>query len=367
MPGGAGQNAKIPRGAAARSHAMRTRRVGAGVFDRHAACSSTISMPDQAPHVIAGRYRLGRVLGAGGMGTVYCASDLVGGGDVAVKVIHPERAHDPMIVGYLRAEAKHGSRVRHPNVVTVRDSDASDDPFVVMELVEGRSLGELLEQTGPLPVQRASSIARQILAGLAAIHDAGYVHGDVKSHNVLVERIGERDAVTLIDLGLMRRLASAPPTGSGYASGTPDYMAPEVIRGETTCAASDLYAVGILLYELLTGATPFAGGSSIEILNRQLHDEVVPVGLRCNGRVMPAAFERAVMRALEKSPGARYASATVFASALRAATPLAEPPCASDLPHAGFSTTAPTMTWPAEPPVPPARLAAGTRPPRRRK
>ena len=219
--------------------------------------------------IVASRYRVGELVGTGGMGAVYRADDLVRGGEVALKMLRPDRGDDRMARGYLRAEGRMSGRIAHRNVVALLDAGTteSDDPYVVMELVRGRSLRALVQEQGALTVRRASAIAQQVLAGLDAIHTAGFVHGDVKADNVLVN---EDDRVTLIDFGLMRSRSEHVFHDDGMTSGTPEYMAPEVIRGDAPTIESDLYAVGALLYELLTGATPFAGGSSIEVLCRHL-------------------------------------------------------------------------------------------------
>ena len=309
--------------------------------------------------IIAGRYRLGPLVGAGGMGIVYCAEDLRDGGEVAVKLVHPDRIEDAAATGYLRGESRAIGRIRHHNVVAVLAGGVTDDaePYLVMELVRGRSLRDLIHDDGPLSVMRASKIVRQVLAGIDAIHDAGFVHGDVKADNVLID---DNDDITLIDLGLMRCLREVDH--DGYASGTPDYMPPEVIRGEPAIVGSDLYSVGALLYELLTGAPPFTGGSSCAILCRHLEDDVVLPSLRCPERQFSRGIESVVLCALEKRPEHRFASARSFAEALRSATPATEQPTAATQ-FTPTMTHAATADW--NPPTAQMRrrFAAGTRPP----
>jgi serine/threonine-protein kinase len=301
-------------------------------------------MGESGDRIVADRYVLCHVLGAGGMGVVFRAFDRERGHDVAIKLLHPRHAKDARATRRLAAEYHAGSCVHHPNVVAVLDTGTAADgtPFIVMELVRGRSLDRLIQAGSQLPLRRAATIVRQILAGLQALHNAGFVHGDVKSSNVLVD---ESDTVKLIDLGLARSPDTGGPSVDRVASGTPEYMAPEVICGEGAMPASDLYAAGVVCYQLLTGTTPFEGGTSREILRRQLDDLVVPPSLRCPERNIPIALDRAVMRALEKDPAARYPTAVTFARALAAATPIIEPPVMPGMASAGFSTSALTREW----------------------
>ncbi len=299
-------------------------------------------MPEETTSLLAGRYQVGPLIGAGGMGVVYRARDLERGCDVAVKVLRSELLSDPVARSDLRGESRAIGRISHSNVVAVRawGTTPGREPYLVMELAPGRSLRDVLVEQAPLALGRISAIIRQVLAGLHAIHAAGFVHGDVKAENVLID---DGDRVTLIDLGLMRSRSEVAPARDGLASGTPDYMAPEVIRGEGAVLESDLYSVGALLYELLTGTTPFAGGASREILMRHLEDDVVPPSLRCPDRTIPVAIERVILRALEKAPVARFRSAPQFARAISAATPEVEPASTGRIPM--FSTAAPTERW----------------------
>lgn len=281
--------------------------------------------------IIADRYLLHDVLGAGGMGVVYRATDLKRDAGVAVKLLHPYRASNTLATQRLAAEGRAGSRVHHPNVVAVLDigTAAEGTPFLVMEHVRGRLLDQLIQLEGPVPLRRASAIVGQILAGLQALHDAGFVHGDVKSGNVMIDSANGVDAIKLIDLGLAHSPdvtdATTDATEQGMVSGTPEFMAPEVVRGDGVVPASDIYAAGVVCYQLLTGTTPFEGGTSREILRRHLDDVIVPLSLRCADRNIPSALEHAVMIALQKEPAARFATAAAFARALEAATPAIEP------------------------------------------
>ena len=168
---------------------------------------------------------------------------------------------------------------------------------------------------GGAPIRRARAIARQILSGLAAIHRAQLIHGDMKSDNVLIGRRRGREHATIIDLGLARSPAR-PAHVDHRVSGTPEYMAPEQVRGDQLTAATDLYAVGVIVYEMLTGTTPFGGGSPTTVFDRQLHDDVVAVALRCPDCAIPPALDAVIRSALSKDAGGRPASAEVFAAAL---------------------------------------------------
>ena len=285
-----------------------------------------------------GKYVLGDVLGTGGMGMVYLASQPDLQRTVAVKILRPELVDDPRMLRHFHREAMAAARVTHPSLVAMFDVGKTEDgrPFLVMEYVAGRLLGDLVRER-PVPLHRSREIVTQILAALAEVHRAGIVHADVKADNVMVEstRHGD-DRVRVVDFGLARITAApdqAPAEipldedlaigsdGRRYVSGTPEYMAPEVIGGDAPTAASDLYGVGVILYELLTGTTPFGGGSVVDIITRHLTDPVVPPSLLRPDRYLPPALDEVVARALEKSPADRFPDAEAFAAALQRAVP----------------------------------------------
>ncbi len=275
--------------------------------------------------LIGGRYQVCERIGLGGMGVVHVAKDLERTRRVAIKFRHA----DPDPTDY---EVELGRACHHPNVVSVLDSGRHEDrAYIVMEYVDAHPL-----ETKPavkLPVARAVAIVRQILDGLGAIHRAGYVHGDIKSGNVLVTTNADgKDVVKIIDLGLARPLAGVVRDSDGpVITGTPDYLAPEVIAGGPKSVASDLYAIGVLLYELLTGTRPFEGGTAVEILHRHIENDVPsPTVLEPD---LPPALALAVTCALAKLPQHRHRNAPAFAYAL--ATAVDEP-----------SDGAPTRSWP---------------------
>jgi len=347
--------------------------------------------------VVAGTYVLSELIGQGGMGIVFRAEQASLARTVAVKFLHPELVHRAEIVRRFRDEAWAASRLAHPACVTIFDRGDTDDgvPFLVMEYVRGPSLTAMVQRDGPLSVARTLALVRQILAGLAEAHAAGIAHGDVKSDNVLVEFLHDgTEQAKVLDFGLARaarRAAGATDHGHGLVSGTPEYMAPELILGDEANPGSDLYAVGVILYELLTGEPPFTGASPAEVLTRHLEDVVVPPSLRRPDGHVPPAVERLVLRALAKKPAGRFADAGAFAAALEAAIPPGAPaqrqPCracgtevalhARYCPQCGaaLTTTAPlrtttespTLDWDTEgeatpPPstVPRSRLARGS-------
>jgi serine/threonine protein kinase len=293
-----------------------------------------------------GKYVLGRRLGAGGMGAVYeCRTD---GGIVAVKVPYCETLESQYTARRFVNEGIAGSIIDHPNVVRVYDHGETETgiPYLVMEQVHGEHLCMKAGRDQGLSLRRAASIVRQLLDGLVALHAAGIVHGDVKSDNVLVGMTDDgHDLVKLIDFGLAHPdLEDRPtrPRSREMVSGTPDFMAPEVIRGADSTAASDIYAAGVILYELVTGVTPFAGGNSTEIVNRHLREPVLPPSLRRPDREIPPILERIILRALEKDPAKRFASAASFASALTVAIPSL---CEDEVLLPTFSLSAPTQDW----------------------
>lgn len=307
-----------------------------------------------------GRYVLGKQLGVGGMGTVYDGADLALTDRVAIKVAREDHVEAEVIARYVAHELRAGRAIRHPNVVTILDggSDAGGS-FLVMKRARGIALGALCA-TERLSVRRVAAIVDQLLAGLAAIHDAGFAHGDLKTDNVLIERRADgTDVATIIDLGLACELGTASDENDRVLSGTPHYLAPELVRGSGKTIASDLYAVGVILYEVLTGTLPFSGGSLLEILRRHLEDEVIPPSTRAPELNLSLAFERVVLRALAKDPSERYGSAAEMRLALRAAARVSR-----DVP------TASRVTWRSSPTedntrhdLPPRPRALGTNPP----
>lgn len=275
--------------------------------------------------VLDDKYRLRGCIGIGGSGAVYKADQIALGRTVAVKILNDELAADARLVKRFQDEALAASRLNHPNTVSVIDYGQTPDGllYLVMEYLRGPTLTHLIAKEHPLPPARVLGIIDQILAGIEEAHLAGVIHADLKSDNIIVEqrRTGQ-DQVKVVDFGIAR-LLNAPRDGEDRnICGTPEYMAPELIGGAQSTVATDLYAVGIVAYELLTGQTPFVGGSAVDILTRQL--KLQPRPPSASVPVTPAVDEF-VLRALAKRPGDRYADA----AAMRAAIPMVSGPHAA--------------------------------------
>lgn len=302
----------------------------------------------------AARYLLGDVLGTGGMGIVHSATQIALGREVAIKIPHASLVDHPFVRERFATEAFVGARLDHPNIARVIDfGDCDGAPYLVMEHVLGTPLDRLVSEQGPLGTVLAVELGGQILAALDATHRAGFAHGDVKTGNVLVADCPDATPhACLIDFGLARRL-DVPTSDTRLISGTPDYLAPELVAGGCSTIASDIYAAGVILYELLTGTTPFGGGTSSEILRRQLHDPVVPPSLRCPEQTISRAMESVVIRALDKDPAARFPTAAAFGAALRLTSiaPFVNTLRARGTEPSCFANEASTRDWSSEPQV----------------
>lgn len=278
--------------------------------------------------VVGGCYRLTRQLGRGGMGTVYEAQHLRLGGKVAIKILSPQFANDPRFRARFKREARAASKIRHPNVVQITDygETPSGSVFFAMELLEGRDLHAILrERIEPLPWPRARHLLAQAADGLAAAHAQGIIHRDVKPANVFVlQGEGIRDFVKILDFGIAKIFAPYTEdsvliknlTTTGEVFGTAKYMAPEQVHGKSNDARMDMYALGVVAYEILTGRVPFNGRSAYEIIAHHMRD--APPSLRAQQPSIPAALEAVILRALQKQPDDRFATMEAFAWALRA-------------------------------------------------
>jgi len=276
-----------------------------------------------AGEVVGGKYILRECIGEGGMGIVFLADHASLGRRVAIKLLQPALATYDTLVRRFHTEAVAACRVQHPGAVAIIDCGTTAEglPFIAMEHVPGRLLSAVIAEE-EISLPRALKIIQQLLRTLKAAHANGVIHADIKSDNIIVEHTADGDAVTLIDFGLARiegRLDHDHGNGN-LVSGTPEYMAPELVRGEPSTVATDLYGVGVMLYELLTGQTPFEGGSTEEVLLRQLEDDAVPPSLQRPDRDIPAVLDQIVLRALHKDPRARFANAGELARALAAAS-----------------------------------------------
>jgi serine/threonine-protein kinase len=251
-----------------------------------------------------GRYQVVRKLGAGGMANVYLAEDQELGRRVAIKILNDRHAGDEQFVERFRREAKNAAALSHPNIVSIYDrGEAEGTYYIAMEYLDGRSLKELIIQRGPAPVTVAVEYARQILSALRFAHRHGIVHRDIKPHNVLVDAEGR---VKVTDFGIARAGASQM-TEAGSIVGTAQYLSPEQARGTDVDQRSDLYSLGIVLYELLTGVLPFNGDTPVEIAMKHL--STVPEAPSAKRPEIPRDLDLIVTRALAKDPDDRYQDA----------------------------------------------------------
>src|SRR5271169_6793772 len=215
--------------------------------------------------LLGGRYRIIGLLGRGGMGEVYRATDLALGQSVALKFLPEEASHNPRLLERFHGEVRVARQVSHPNVCRVYDiGEAEGTPFISMEYVDGEDLASLLLRIGRLPADKALETARKICAGLAAAHDRGIIHRDLKPQNIMMNKRGE---VVIMDFGLAA--IADQLSGAEARNGTPAYMAPEQLKGAEVTARSDIYALGLVLYEIFTGKRPFDGQSVKQLLEQQ--------------------------------------------------------------------------------------------------
>ena len=251
-----------------------------------------------------GRYRIVRKLGAGGMANVYLAEDEVLGRRVAIKILNDRHAGDDQFVERFRREAKNAAGLSHPNIVSIYDrGEAEGTYYIAMEYLDGRSLKELIVARGPAPIHLAIDYARQILAAIRFAHRHGIVHRDIKPHNVLVDGEGR---LKVTDFGIARA-GTSQMTEAGSIIGTAQYLSPEQAKGAPVDETSDLYSVGVVLYELLTGVVPFSGDTPVEIAMKHLSRVPEPPSSR--RAEVPRDLDLIVMRALAKDPSERYHSA----------------------------------------------------------
>ncbi|HEU0130161.1 MAG TPA: Stk1 family PASTA domain-containing Ser/Thr kinase [Mycobacteriales bacterium] len=316
--------------------------------------------------VLDGRYRLDARIARGGMATVYQGFDTRLDRPVAVKVMHPALAEDDAFVDRFRREAKAAARLSHPAVVAVYDQgEDGGRVYLVMEHVEGRTLRELIREHGRLSPQQALDVTAGVLEALAAAHAAGLVHRDVKPENVLVSPTG---TVKVADFGLARAIEATHHTvADGTLLGTVAYLAPEQVATGAADPRSDLYALGVVLFELLTGTVPFTGGTPLAVAYRHVNEDVPPPSSVADG--VPRVADNVVLAATRRDADERYPDAQAMLSAVRRAR--------SALGNADTAVVrldeAPTLitTLPATPPPPPAvpvtATAAKQRRPKRRR
>jgi predicted Ser/Thr protein kinase len=267
------------------------------------------------PKILNERYEIETTLGEGGMARVYRGTDGVLGRPVAIKVLADRYANDDTFVTRFRREAQAAAALNHPNVVSVFDTgDDGQAHYIVMEYVPGQTLADVLKREGPLDPDRAARIAEDVATALQAAHERGLVHRDVKPGNVMIDPEGR---TKVMDFGIARAAANDTLTQTGAVLGTAAYLSPEQARGDPVDARSDIYSLGAVLYEMLTGRPPFTADSPVAIAYAHVNDQPDPPSAHRPG-VSPE-LEAVTIRALAKDPGDRYPSAEAFRAAIAAA------------------------------------------------
>lgn len=303
---------------------------------------------DPSAALVGGRYELAERLGEGAFSVTYRAIDAVLGRPVAVKIARAQYASDPEFVARFEREARLAASVSHPNIVDVYDYGPHEQTyFIAMQYVAGSDLRQLLDERRRLPADEAAAITRQVLAGLSAIHAVGIIHRDIKPHNVLV---GLDGVARVTDFGVAYTAVEEGLTSQGTTIGTASYMAPEQARGGTLSVRTDLYAVGVMLFECLTGRLPFEAENPMAVMLAHIQRPAPRPSDVAPAIGVPAAIEAVVMRALEKDPADRYPDAETMANALGREPGTRTGATTRRLPAA--SSTAATATIPAmQPPV----------------
>ena len=273
--------------------------------------------------VLSDRYRIIRKLGEGGMGAVYQAEHALIEKRIALKVLFPELTRRTDLVARFLQEAKSASRIGHENVIDISDFGQSPEGlvYIAMEYLDGHDLGHVIKKTGPQPWTRARPILMQIAKALRAAHEHGIIHRDMKPENVfLIQREGRPDFVKVLDFGIAKSVnedGDAPRlTQAGMIFGTPEYMSPEQAQGQTPDHRVDVYALGCLMYHLLTGSVPFTADNFMGILTKHMFERVVPLRVRAPALGIPADVEAVCLRALEKERDKRWPDMDQFYRAL---------------------------------------------------
>ena len=275
--------------------------------------------------LFAGRYRIESLLGSGGVGEVYLGWHEVLQRRIALKLIHASLQVDPKVLARFRREARAASTISHPGIPHIHDFGHAEDgrPYLVMDHVEGETLARVLRRLGALPVPRAVDLLVQITSALAAAHGAKVVHRDLKPDNVMLSPTeGGQDQIKILDFGLAKVLSSdtAELTTEGSFHGTPEYLPPELIDGREVDHRADIYSLGVLAYELLTGEVPFPG-TLFQVLNAHLKKEPLAPSTRARRDDIPEALDRLVLRCLVKDPRQRFQSAEEVLEGLGQITP----------------------------------------------
>ena len=291
--------------------------------------SSGTSHANLIGHVLAERYKLVKLIGEGGMGSVYQAEHITIGRKLAIKVLAPEFGDSPEVVARFLQEARTASMLHHEHIVDVTDFGYTKQglAFLTMEYLEGENLADLLEREGRLPWTRVRRVILQICRALHAAHEKGIVHRDMKPDNCFrIKRGGNQDFIKILDFGIAKVISDGSLTGrqekpkmateAGNLLGTPEYMAPEIARDQKADARVDVYSLGILMYELLTGSVPFKGSTFMATVAMQMVDEPQPPSVRCPDASIPPPIETIILLALRKDPTERFQSVRELAEAI---------------------------------------------------
>ncbi|MDK3161660.1 protein kinase [Kamptonema cortianum] len=324
--------------------------------------------------ILNGRYRLVAQQGSGGMAVIYRADDLALGRTVAIKILRPNLTSDPAFIARFRNEARSIANLMHPNIVTVHDvGNDGATHYIVMEFVEGLDLKKVIKSEGALTIERALRVAIQICAGIGFAHRAGIVHADVKPQNILITR---DDTVKVTDFGIAQAFTDAQPgERQQVVWGSPHYFAPEQARGEKPTPASDVYSIGIVLFELLSGRLPYQGTDQQALALAHIRERI-PMVNEFNPNVSDS-LARIVFKTMSKEPSQRYRMADQLGSILStylekgldggaqsaAVSPASQPGAGAVIPPPPqrMTTQQSPAAIPPAPPLPPGagRLAAG--------
>ncbi|NCU80672.1 MAG: Stk1 family PASTA domain-containing Ser/Thr kinase [Acidimicrobiia bacterium] len=266
--------------------------------------------------VINDRYEIGKRIGRGGMAEIFQARDILLDRPVAIKVLFPEFATDPAFVERFRREAQAAANLNHPNIVGVYDwGKVNNTYYIAMEYVNGRTLADILKQSGTLTPMQVCDVMSEVASALISAHQNGVIHRDIKPGNILVSTTGQ---VKVADFGIARALGSGVEQGltqTGAVMGTATYFSPEQAQGASTDQRSDIYSLGVVMYEMLSGSAPFTGENAVAIAYKQVHEQAMPLNQRV--ATVPPEVAAIVAKCMQKSPDDRYSSADQVRDELR--------------------------------------------------
>ena len=317
---------------------------------------------DLVGQVVADRYHVVKKLGEGGMGQVYLAEHVKMGRRSAIKVMNPSMVHDPDAVARFNREASNASRITHPNVCAIYDFGETPDGliYLAMEFIEGEPLTDMLEREGALPLARAADIFRQTADALQAAHDLGIVHRDLKPDNIMLTRKkGGGDTVKVVDFGIAKAVGGDEPgqkvTKTGLVIGTPEFMSPEQLSGDSLDGRSDLYSLALVFYRMLTGKLPFEATTVQETMIKRLTDAPTTLADARPDLSFPPGLQPILDTALARTPAERYQSVAKFAADIGAITGR---PGTGSVPHTRGDAEAKTQLLDASAATPTTRISA---------